>query len=381
MLKKEGLLSKIIGIALLTAIVIVVVLLANKKDANEIEADPIYGAIGGGKEELLRDEKINEIFAKKYNFRLVQDSWSNGKTIVQDVRRDNGDMYDLIFFSDERFYNEYQTEADPRLGEAQRYRQVAGKITLNTPIVMYSWADVVDKLIEDGIVTIEDGVYYITDMDKLMRHILNGDTWKSINVNKMGSINIDSVDPVTSSPGASYYGLLLRILTNSSKEDKDIKAALPKLKAFYNKSGFMNNAPADLFSNFLATRARPLIVDYEKSIIEFANKDPDGWAAIKDDIRILYPRPTIWNSHCISALTENGKKLIEGFEDKEVSQIAWSKYGFRVGILGGNYDVTKIGDGSDKTKVTGIPAKIEYAAEALNIQYYNDLINYLKESK
>ena len=32
-----------------------------------------------------------------------------------------------------------------------------------------------------------------------------------------------------------------------------------------------------------------MIVDYEKSIIDFANADPDGYNSVKDKIRILYP--------------------------------------------------------------------------------------------
>ena len=47
-----------------------------------------------------------------------------------------------------------------------------------------------------------------------------------------------------------------------------ITDALPKLREFYLKSGYMNNTPADLFSMFLKTGmgAKPMIVDYEKSV-------------------------------------------------------------------------------------------------------------------
>ena len=47
---------------------------------------------------------------------------------------------------------------------------------------------------------------------------------------------------------------------------------LPKLKEFYDKSGYMNNTPADLFEKYLKTGmgGEPMIVDYEKSIIMFS---------------------------------------------------------------------------------------------------------------
>ena len=380
MLKKEGLISALIGgIGLIIAIV-VVVLIKNKDSFSPIKGEAIYGAIGGGKEDLLADEEINEIFGKDYGFHLVQDSWSNGRTVIDPLLREDGSKYDLVFFSDERFYNEYQKRANPSLGQAERYPFKTKEIILNTPIVLYSWDEVVDVLIKEKIVTQKDGVYYVTDMNKLIDYILEDKKWKDIGLDIYGSVNIGSVDPVTSSPGATYYGLLLQLMTNSNVNEETFKATLPKLKAFYKKSGYMNNAPADLFSKFLKTGIglEPIIVDYEKSLIDFANKDPEGWAQVKDKVRILYPEPTIWNSHCIGAFTDAGGKLITAFQDKTVSQKTWSRYGFRVGQTGGSYDISKIGYGKNATQIKGIPSEIRYVTKGLNIEYYDKLIEYLK---
>lgn len=371
-MKKEKLISIGIGVIILVVVILIAVAIKNKSafTKNTVE---ITGAVGGGKENLLADEDINEIFAKKYGFRFTQDSWSNGKTVVNDVVRENGDKYDLIFFSDRRYYEEYQTPADPALGEASRYRVLGGDYVLNTPIVMYSWVPVVQALEKENIVTRKDGVYYITDMKKLMNYILEGKKWSDLNLPIYGSINIGSVDPVTSSPGATYYGLLLATLTDQELNDKTIGEALPKLKEFYEKSGYMNNTPADLFSFFLKTGmgTKPIIVDYEKSIIDFANANPEGWKQVKNEVVILYPTPTIWNSHCIAALSDNGKKLIEAFKDPDVSQTAWEKYGFRVGITGGNYDVSRV-------NITGIPSRIDNVTDGLTkMEYYDRVINCL----
>ena len=113
-----------------------------------------------------------------------------------------------------------------------------------------------------------------------------------------------------------------------------------------------------------------MIVDYEKSIIEFANSNPDGFEQVKDDIRILYPTPTIWNSHCIATFTDNGNKFYNAFEDKDIGQIAWSKYGFRTGITGGTYDVSSFG--------IGVPQTINSTVSSLKMDVYNRLIEYLK---
>ena len=145
-----------------------------------------------------------------------------------------------------------------------------------------------------------------------------------------------------------------------------------KLKEFYEKSGYMNNTPADLFEKYLKTGmgGEPMIVDYEKSIIEFANSNPEGFEQVKKDIRILYPTPTIWNSHCIATFNENGNQFYQAFEDKEIQQVAWSEYGFRTGITGGNYDVSGLG--------IGIPQNITSTVSSLKMDVYNQLIEYLK---
>ena len=209
-----------------------------------------------------------------------------------------------------------------------------------------------------------------------MDYILNGKKWSDVGLSELyGNLNIASTDPVTSSPGATYYGLLLSTLSEGQVTDDKIQDNLPKLKQFYIKSGYMNNTPADLFERYLKTGmgGQPMIVDYEKSIIDFANSNPDGFNQVKDSIRILYPSPTIWNSHCYAYFTDNGKKLYEAFDDKDIQQIAWEKYGFRTGITGGSYDVSSIG--------IGVPQTITSTVSSLKMDTYNQLIEYLKNGE
>ncbi|MBP3596674.1 MAG: hypothetical protein J6J60_04670 [Clostridia bacterium] len=373
--------KKIIGVLIFVVLVIslVFVKVFNDNSENKVlvankNLKQVYVATGGGKEDFIADKEVVEILENEYNLDVVYDSWSNGKMIVNDLVRENGDGYDLMFCSDQRFYDYYKLSPNKEKGEADRYRVLDGSLTLNTPIVIYSWAQVVDALIDEKIVTEKDGVYYITDMEKLLQYILEGKKWSEIGLDMLyGSINIDSTDPVTSSPGATYYGLLLSIMSGGTVTDENIEANLPKLKEFYEKSGYMNNTPADLFDKYLKTGmgAEPMIVDYEKSIIDFANSNPDAYNDIKDEIRILYPTPTIWNSHCIATFTEDGNEYFEAFENKKIQEIAWSKYGFRTGITGGSYDVSKLG--------LGIPKSITSTVSSLKMDYYDRLIEYLGE--
>lgn len=372
--------KKIIGIVVFVLLILCIVgiKLFNNPSEKENELNTknlkeIFVAVGGGKEDFIANTRVNEIMNTKYGINVVYDNWSNGKIVKSPLVREDGTKYDLMFCSDQRFYDYYKLAPDASKGEAERYNVLDGGLTLNTPIVIYSWDKVVDAFITEGIVTLENGTYYIDDMNKLLSYILEGKKWADIGLNMLyGSINIASTDPVTSSPGATYYGLLLSVMCEGNVTDSKMQENLPKLKEFYDKSGYMNNTPADLFDRYLKTGmgGEPMIVDYEKSIVEFATSNPDGFAQVKDSIRILYPRPTIWNSHCIATFTEDGNIYNEAFEDAEIQQIAWEKYGFRTGVTGGNYNVDALG-------ITGIPQTITQTVSSLKMSMYEKLIEYL----
>ena len=368
----------IIGIVILLVLIGVIIGIKFWKDSQDKGIDlskltPVTVAVGGGKEDFLADEEVVQIIQEKYNLNVIYDSWSNGKIIKNALVREDGSKYDAMFPSDQRFYDYYKLSPDASKGEAARSRVLDGSLTLNTPIVIYSWDTVVDALIKESIVTEKNGIYYITDMNKLLTYIIEGKKWSEIGLPEIyGSINVEATDPVTSSPGATYYGLLLAILCDGNVTEEKLEANLPKLKEIYEKSGHMNNTPADNFEMYLRTGmgSLPMIVDYEKSIIEFANSNPDGWAAVKDKFRILYPTPTIWNSHCIATFDEAGNQYLKVFDDKNIQQIAWSRYGFRTGITGGSYDVSQV-------NVSGIPQEITSTVSSLKMNIYEKLIEYL----
>ncbi len=373
--------KKFIGLGILLLLIVCVIVIKvsidNEEETNETNVKNLTNvtvAVGGGKEGFITNERVNEIMNQRYGINVIYDNWSNGKLVVNPLLRENGDKYDLMFCSDQRFYDYYKLSPNKSKGEADRYQVLNGGLTLNTPIVIYSWDKVVDALISENIVSKIDNIYYITDMNKLLTYILEGKKWSEIGLNMLyGSVNIASTDPVTSSPGATYYGLLLSIMCGGNVTETSMQENLPKLKEFYEKSGYMNNTPADLFDKYLKTGmgGEPMIVDYEKSIVEFANSNPDGFNQVKDNIRILYPTPTIWNSHCIATFTENGNKYNDAFEDQEIQQIAWEKYGFRTGVTGGNYDVSKLG-------IEGVPQSITSTVSSLKMSMYENLISYLK---
>ena len=232
----------LIGIIIFVVLVLIIIGIGFFKDKKSEEISDkdlttVYVATGGGKEDFIADEDVVKIMREKYKLNIVYDSWSNGKLVVNPLVREDGTKYDAMFASDQRFYDYYKLQPDKSKGEAARYQVLNGGLTLNTPIVIYSWGKVVDALEQEKIVTNQDGVYYITDMNKLLTYILEKKKWSDIGLKELyGNINIASTDPVTSSPGATYYGLLLSIMCENQVTDETVEQNLPKLKEFYIKS-------------------------------------------------------------------------------------------------------------------------------------------------
>lgn len=392
--------KKIVGISIFIVLILLIIgIKVVKRPGGITNLTTIYVATGGGKEDFLADPDVLKILKNKYKIDVVFDTWSNGKTITKPLIREsinlgnqniinrlkNGEnitvntegvsKYDALFTSDQRFYDYYKLSPNKEKGESDRYTVLNGGLALYTPIVIYSWKDVATKLETEGIVSKgEDKIYYITDMNKLINYILDGKKWSDLGLTDLyGNINIASTDPVSSSPGATYYGLLLSILSNGNINDENIETNLEKLKTFYQKSGYMNNTPADLFERYLKTGmgGEPMIVDYEKSLIEFAISNPDGYKQVKSDMVMMYPKPTIWNTHCLAAFSESGLKLYKALQDEEIQKIAWEKYGYRTGFTGSNYSASKIG-------VT-VPSTLKSTVSSLKMDYYNKLIEYLSK--
>lgn len=76
----------------------------------------VYGAVGGGKENFLADADVIRIMAEKYGITVQNDAWSNGKLIKNKLEYTDKNTgatgsYDFVFFSDQRYYEYYQLDA------------------------------------------------------------------------------------------------------------------------------------------------------------------------------------------------------------------------------------------------------------------------------
>ena len=240
------------------------------------------------------------------------------------------------------------------------YKQNSGQLVVqenifNSPIVLYSWAPVVDALVQQGIVR-QDGGFYYVDLAKLADLTLSGKQWSDIgSASLTGHIKVASTDPSLSNSGNMFFGLLATTLNGGDVVNSGtVDAVLPDLKTYSDLMGFQLSSSGDLFQQYYTTGmgARPLIAGYESQLIELSVQNKDVYSSsLKDSMRILYPTPTVWSSHPLIARTANGRRLLEALKDPEIQRIAWERHGFRSGLPGVTSDPAVLG-------IEGIPLQI-----------------------
>ena len=341
--------SRLVFVAVIVIAVLIVVvsqLLSGSGDDSDggesSSVTVIQGYIGSEKANFLQNSEVQTILAERYG---IEVDYTSLGSIAQVTTADTTGM-DFLWPSNEValvLYEETHTD------------RVKSETIFRSPLVLYSWPEVVDALTQEGIITQVDGVYY-ADMPALVDlAVLSDSTWQDVGLNISRKVNVISSDPLESNSGNMFYGLLANILAPGEvADDSTIDEVLPTLKAYYDSLGFLARGSGDLFNDFINTGmgANPLIINSESLLIEFALQNPDNLDEILSQLRIIYPQPTVWSNHPIIALTPGGERLMEALKDQELQQIAWEEHGFRSGLLG-------IGNDTDVLDVVPIPENID----------------------
>ncbi|MDP9370140.1 MAG: hypothetical protein M3Q03_18035, partial [Chloroflexota bacterium] len=115
-----------------------------------------------------------------------------------------------------------------------------------------------------------------------------------------------------------------------------IQPLLPVIHDIFARLGYMQGTSGDLFEQFLITGrgAMPIVALYESQVIEFLLKNPSYQNQISQQVRILYPRPTVWATHPFVARTEKGILLLKALKDPDIQRLAWEQHGQRPGVPG-----------------------------------------------
>ncbi|TPF86267.1 hypothetical protein BW13_05540 [Bifidobacterium sp. UTCIF-37] len=358
--------AKLIGlIALLAAVAIVFGLVVwNASRPAPTTSQPtrtvtVDGYLGGEKIGLFDDPEFGRIAAAQgldVSYRKA------GSLAMMDANRKGLDY----LFPSSRIAVEY--------GKAQGVKAVRSDIVFNSPIVIYTHKAVADGLVSTGLMSVKDGVYRI-DMAKAVTAMEANRSWTDVGYAAgYGQFRIDSTDPVQSNSGNEYAALIATVMNGGAPATTEsVTRDGPRVKAIFEKSGWMETSSEDSFSQFLTlgVGSKPMTVGYESQILDLAVNKPDAFKQVKDDIVIAYPTPTVWSTHTLMALDEKGERLLDLLTSSDVQRLAWRRHGFRSVDYTGDDSIARFG-------VNGVVDQVTDVAELPGNQAMQALITALK---
>jgi hypothetical protein len=333
--------------------------------ANDAPLEPItISGIAGGKAGFFVDPDVVRILDERY--RLTVAVTGNIGSIAMINRCTPEEKWDFCI---------PQSQPASETIKANLGSSLYGsEIIANTPLVIYTWAPIVDALIAQNLVELRGDVYYLVDLPRLVQMIQDGITWEDIGLPQLyGTISILSSDPTRSSSGNTWAALLGSVLNDGKVLDQSTVDQIgPRLKPFFNR--LLPGTSTELTAQFIAMGmgASPLCVLYESHLLEYnlQNQTPEHQKFISENIRTLYPTPTVWSTQHVIALSEGGKRLVTALRDPEIQEIGWSRHAFRPSVPGVLIDTNAV-------NVTGLPASIDSVIPLPKPEVMNRLLEIL----
>jgi hypothetical protein len=204
-----------------------------------------------------------------------------------------------------------------------------------TPMVIASWKPIAEILIANNIVKKRGDAYYIIDMMALFDLIIKEKRWTDLKgsdaypANK--SILVATTDVRTSNSAAMYLALASYILNNNAivQNEAQITPLIPKLSSLFARQGFMENSTEIPFQDYLTMGMgkSPLVMIYEAQFLREQAKTKNS--AIKPDMVLLYPEPTLFTKHVFIPFNADAEKLADALSNDETLQQIAAQHGLR----------------------------------------------------
>lgn len=321
----------------------------------------LKGLVGGEKLAFLQNPNVQAILAKKYGIRLN----INKAGSIEMAQQAPASDIDFLWPSSEVALELYKTKNFPLK---------KSEIIFNSPIVLYTWDLIAQALDQQGFLEQQGNSFFIKEMKPLLDMVGAGTPWANIGVTQLfGKMAITTTDPEKSSSGNAFAGLVANILNGDVVDVNSVQAVLPSVKNMFARLGYMPPSSQDLFQQYLTKGIgdKPIIAGYESQAVEFSLQNKQLWPKVKDKLRILYPKPTVWSSHPLIIITDNANPFMAAMQDPEMQKIAWEQHGFRTGLAGIQNDPSVL-------DVAGIPENITFVMPMPSPQVMEMIMNTLK---
>jgi hypothetical protein len=313
-----------LGAVLLGAVIVTVIVAQAWPTPNTDDLTVVNGYGGALKVSFLNDPAVAEILEEKYGLRVhIEERGS----IELACGKPLGDDVDFVWLGDSVAVARYTDRGCTMLRADNVY---------NSPIVLYSWTPVVDALVEAGVAeSTADGAHTI-DFAHLVDLMMAGTTWADIGLPQLhGKIIVQTTDPARSNSGLLFAGMLANTLNGGDVVNTTtVGPLLPDIQAYFQRLGLMQPTSGDMFEQFLITGmgAKPIVALYESQIQEFLVNNPSYRDQIQQQVRILYPQPTVWATHPLVARSDGANRLLTALKDHDIQRLAWEMHGQRPGV-------------------------------------------------
>lgn len=281
----------------------------------EIETVRIFYGIE--KRGLLKDLEFQDILRKKHGL-VINGTKTEGAELPDDLQGVDG------FWPSAEVPARQFEKQHPDLPHKT-------KNIFNTPLVLYSWPQITDMLIKEGIAEERENLYIVKDIKKLLN--MRTQNWESFRLGRQkGPITIQFANPDKDSAGFLTAALIARVLKEENPPDNAEETPyLPVIQKIYPQPHKLEDAADTLFNRYIRQGQGPfpLISGFEYQLIEFYQTYPDYQEKITSRVRMLILEPAVLGAHPFIALTEKGENLLAALQDTDVQQLAWQKHGFR----------------------------------------------------
>ncbi|WP_040160561.1 hypothetical protein [Nigerium massiliense] len=314
-------------------------------------------AIGSEKNPLVADPEVKRLLSERYGITLETRSMGSYDQVLLPTEEIRSRGFDCLWPSSASALGVFQTR------HAGAFPEARSDTALQSPLVVYAGVNGTAALEKAALVEKRDGRHDLLNVKSLLLdHVDKGATWEGLGASELrGPVNISSTDPARSNSGFTLSQLELTVLATQDVTRppslEQAQAALPRMRQIYDAQGLQASSSDNGFRQWLTQGGEfsaPLYAGYENQIIQQVVSSGAS-RTIVDQVRVLYPDPTIYSDHPVIALNSNAYRLIDALNDEEIQKRAWEGYGFRSARNADLNDVSRFPDLPLLPKVRVIP--------------------------
>lgn len=278
----------------------------------------VKAVIGSEKKPFFEDEQVKKRFAE-LGYTVLVDTAGSREIAQQDLSG-----YDLAF-----------PASAPAAEHIKRTKKEAKKTftPFYSPMIVATWEPIVELLKPAGVVTENNGRLDF-NVQKYLELVKTDTRWTSLPNNTAYPANklvLVSTTDVRRSNSAAMYQAVTSYVANGNQvvsNTGQVDAVINDVTKTFLAQGYVENTSSGPFGNYLSLGMGqvPMVWAYESQFLgrQIAN---DG--SISDNMRVLYPSPSINSSHTVVSLSDTGTTIGELLsQDEELAKHA-ARYGFR----------------------------------------------------